>query len=291
MKLARNHEFRRQMVAQIVDYLSVLTALTVDELDLRTEGALKDALRSFDPPGVDSASFERRWQACGANLRAGPARIIMALDRAPTDLERIVQFLSERSNLDIRLLTISKFVEPRVGTLYVPTVLVSNEGEPAPRSSARPSAPPDPAALMEEWTARCGQEAADAWAALVEATGRSEFARHGHFPSGGPFMCVTSGSMDPVTALRQVDRRPLVRDQLHQGTVWDENQKAGEARERFRRTLVEQVPGVKPAGAAGRVEAPVVAFANRRDAVVEALSVLAQELAGAVSTRAEVGDV
>jgi hypothetical protein len=140
VKLARNGEARRQVVAQIVDYLSALTSLTVDELDARTEGALNDALRSFDPPAGDPGSFERRWQACGANLRAGLARIIVPLDSAPTDLERIVQFLSERSNLDIWLVTISKFVEPRVGTLYVPTVLVSNEGEPAPRPSARPSA-------------------------------------------------------------------------------------------------------------------------------------------------------
>lgn len=284
VKLARNGESRRQVVAQIVDYLSALTALTVDELDARTEGALKDALRSFDPPGGDPASFERRWQACGANLRAGLARIVVALDSAPTDLERIVQFLSERSNLDIRLVTISKFVEPRVGTLYVPTVLVSNEGEPAPRPSVRPTAPADPAAFMEEWAAVCGPEAADAWAALVDAARGSKFAGLDNFRWGCPYIYVTSGSMEPVKALRLVDRKPLVRDQLHQGSVWDGNQRAQEARERFRRTLVEQVPGAKPAGAAGRVEAPVVAAAARRDAVIEALSALAQGLAGAAST-------
>src|SRR5512146_3118769 len=144
VKLAHNGESRRQVIAQIVDYLSALTALTVDELDQQTEGALKVALKSFDPPDGDPAGFEGRWQACGANLRAGLARIIVALDSAPADLERIVQFLSERSNLDIRLVTISKFVEPRVGTLYVPAVLVSNEGGPPPRSSTRPSAPADP---------------------------------------------------------------------------------------------------------------------------------------------------
>jgi hypothetical protein len=179
-------------------------------------------------------------------------------------------------------LTISKFVEPRVGTLYVAAVLVSNEGGPPPRSSTRPSAPAGPAAFMEEWTEGCGREVADAWAALVEAAARSEFARLGHFPSGGPYINVASGSMEPVIALRLVDRKPLVRDQLHQGKVWEENQGAREARDRFRRTLVEQLPGAKPAGAAGRVEAPVVAFAERRDTVVKALSILAQELAGAV---------
>ena len=46
VKLARNGESRREVVAQIVDYLSALTELTVDELDLLVEGALYEPDKS-----------------------------------------------------------------------------------------------------------------------------------------------------------------------------------------------------------------------------------------------------
>ena len=42
------------------------------------------------------------------NLRAGLARYILVLDEVPTELRRIVLFLAKRSNLDIRLVEISK---------------------------------------------------------------------------------------------------------------------------------------------------------------------------------------
>ena len=58
VKLRRNVESRRAVVAQIVDYLSALTAMTVDELDDEVDGALEAALRSFDEEG-DEEGFER----------------------------------------------------------------------------------------------------------------------------------------------------------------------------------------------------------------------------------------
>jgi hypothetical protein len=42
VKLARNGESRRQVVAQAIDYLSSLTSLTVDELDALVNGKLKN---------------------------------------------------------------------------------------------------------------------------------------------------------------------------------------------------------------------------------------------------------
>ena len=138
VKLARNSESRRQIVAQIVDYLSSLTSLTVDELDSQVEGALEVALHSFGETEDESNRFERRWQAVGANLRAGLARIILVLDTLPADLERIVRFLSEHTNLDIRVVTVTKHEAGAVGTVFVPHVAVVAEGEPAPRPTQGP---------------------------------------------------------------------------------------------------------------------------------------------------------
>src|SRR5712692_5363765 len=49
VKLEANGQSRREVVAQAVDYLSSLTALTNDELDELTKGKLSAALRSFEP--------------------------------------------------------------------------------------------------------------------------------------------------------------------------------------------------------------------------------------------------
>lgn len=46
VKLSRNGQSRREIVAQIVDYLSSLTSLTVDEVDSEVDGALEQSLIS-----------------------------------------------------------------------------------------------------------------------------------------------------------------------------------------------------------------------------------------------------
>jgi hypothetical protein len=137
VKLARNGESRREVVAQVVDYVSALTSLTVDELNQRVGGSLEIALRSFDA-GSDIDEFDRPWQAVGANLRAGLARVVLVLDDVRPDLERIVRFLSDHSNLDVRLVTISKYAAQKVGILYVPRIIITAQGKPAPRPTSGP---------------------------------------------------------------------------------------------------------------------------------------------------------
>jgi hypothetical protein len=286
VKLARNGESRREVVAQIVDYLSALTTLTIDELDSEVDGKLEAALKSFDLP-ENRESFERRWQACGANLRAGLARIVVALDQAPADLQRIVLFLSERSNLDIRLVTISKFLEPRVGTLYVPSLLVTSEGEPSPRPSPRPPADAvSPDAFMAKWESTFGSDAAAAWRAFVEAVKRSGIAglELGHYRNGVPYIYLSNPSVGPLRVLRLNDKKPEVRDLLNTGSIWDANPRAAGGRERFRRTLTDNVRGAVVAGAAGRIYAPVRALEEQRHVVIRAISDLAKEIAVAAGT-------
>jgi hypothetical protein len=127
VKLARNGESRREVVAQVVDYVASLTQLTVDELDALVDGSLETALRSFDGEDAeDGSAFEKRWQAAGVNLRAGLARIVVAIDEAPDDLVRIVRFLAQHSNLDVRLVTVAKYSSATVGTIHVPQSIVAD---------------------------------------------------------------------------------------------------------------------------------------------------------------------
>ncbi|MEK9135815.1 MAG: hypothetical protein AAB393_01725, partial [Bacteroidota bacterium] len=124
VKLQRNAQARREVVAQAIDYLSALTARTVDELDDLVDGKLEDALRSFSDED-DEAAFDRRWRAIGANLRAGLARLVLALDAAPSSLERIVRFLAQNSSLDVQLITVHQYVTGKKAEVLVPHFSVS----------------------------------------------------------------------------------------------------------------------------------------------------------------------
>ncbi len=143
VKLEANGESRREVVAQAVDYLSALTTYTNDELDEATNGKLSFALRSFEPDTPQDV-FERRWAAVGANLRAGMARLLIAIDTAPIGLERIVRFLAESSELDIQLVAIERYTAQDTEEVVVPRFLVSagsTARKPAPSRSQE--APPD----------------------------------------------------------------------------------------------------------------------------------------------------
>lgn len=159
-KLARNPQSRREVVGQIVDYVSILTSLTVDELDNAVEGKLEMALRSFDSANADPKNFERRWQQVGTKLRAGQARYVIVIDEVPQDLERIIRFLIQRSELDIRLVQISRYPDPAGHDLYVPANIVDIAPEERPHTLGRVSTPPSPEfqAVLDAYSAMASPE-------------------------------------------------------------------------------------------------------------------------------------
>jgi hypothetical protein len=89
-------------------------------------GDLDKALRSFND-GDGGNEFERRWQAVGANLRAGLARLVIALDDAPASLERMVRFLAQNSELDVQLVAIERYAASEIGEVVVPRFVVGTE--------------------------------------------------------------------------------------------------------------------------------------------------------------------
>jgi hypothetical protein len=117
VKLERNAQARREVVAQAIDYLSALTSLTVDELDELVAGRLQQELEKLAPPGDDQA-VERLWRSVGTNLRAGKARLVVALDDAPPGLERIFRFLTDHASLDVQLVTVAQYPS-KAGRVFV----------------------------------------------------------------------------------------------------------------------------------------------------------------------------
>ena len=57
LKLARNNQSKREVVGQLVDYVSVLTSYTVDELDKAVGCALDSALRLFSTESDDESGI------------------------------------------------------------------------------------------------------------------------------------------------------------------------------------------------------------------------------------------
>ena len=159
-KLARNAQARREVVGQIVDYVSILTSMTVDELDNAVEGKLEEALRSFDSANADPKDFDRRWQQVGTRLRAGEARYVIVVDEVPPELERIIRFLIQRSELDIRLVQISRYPDTDGHDLYVPSNIVDMPLAERPRTGGRVSTPPVPEfqAVLDAYSAIASSE-------------------------------------------------------------------------------------------------------------------------------------
>jgi hypothetical protein len=158
VKLALNDDARRKVVAQAIDYLSSLTELTVDELDKTVGGKLGDALMRLADD--DPEEFDRLWDLVGTNLRAGRARLVVALDEAPASLERIFRFLAHNSKLDVQLLTLQRYSSD-LGDVVVPQIRVNPATE--RRSTGHSQASP-----LQELMA-----AVDAYNASVPADARA----------------------------------------------------------------------------------------------------------------------
>jgi hypothetical protein len=118
VKLARNAQSRREVVAQAFDYVADLSNLTFEELDDIVDGALAGALQEL--VGLEQSPLVRKQ--CATNLRAGRLRLVVAVDSAGDDLIRIVRYITDHSDIDVRLVCISKFDG---GKILVPRILVS----------------------------------------------------------------------------------------------------------------------------------------------------------------------
>ena len=133
VKLSRNPQSRREVIAQVFDYAATLTDWTVDELNSQTEGSLEEALRSLSDG--DDTNFKTRWQSTGTNLRAGMVRVVVAVDEQTEDLSRIISFINDHSDLDVRLTVVKKYRDPSGDTVFSSTTPVLSEDNLAPSSA------------------------------------------------------------------------------------------------------------------------------------------------------------
>jgi len=139
VKLAKNAESRREIVAQIFDYISSITQFTVDELDELTENLLQTAIKTLSDK---SKSPEQIWKLCSKNLRAGDVRVVLAIDKAPVELVRIVRFVNDKSVLDVRLVEFQKFSDNKNKAIIVPNFIVIGESKTVVKEKRQKRLPP-----------------------------------------------------------------------------------------------------------------------------------------------------
>ena len=115
IKLAKNSEARRAIVAQVLAYAAALHGMTVEQLEkgplarhLRDSGYadILGAVVAQDQEGViDRESFDR---SLAHHLDSGRFRLVFVLDESPEELVRLIGYLEHiASELQIDLVTVS----------------------------------------------------------------------------------------------------------------------------------------------------------------------------------------
>lgn len=146
VKLARNAEARRTIVAQVLDYAASLQGYATEDLE---RGPLSRHLANLGcstileaaqnaSADIDGDAFAERLQAC---LDTGHFRLVLALDRATPDLGRMAAYLDAVTveTLAIDLITVE--IHDVNGTLAASAQRVSPDlSETAPTAAAAPRA-------------------------------------------------------------------------------------------------------------------------------------------------------
>lgn len=101
VKRSTNSQIRREVVGQMLEYAAnAVVYWPIDALIRRFEESCasrslnpEQELHNFLGPEVDVGQF---WQLVKTNLQAGHVRMIFVADQIPTELQRIVEFLSSQ---------------------------------------------------------------------------------------------------------------------------------------------------------------------------------------------------
>jgi hypothetical protein len=189
IKLRKNAETRRAVVAQVLTYAAYLKGLGVLELERtlrshldRVEArSILDLVRKSDQSQeVEEAEFS---EGLAESLTAGAFRLVLVLDEAPSELVRLIGYLEGiSSGVVLDLVTVSAYEAGPEQLLVPQRVDPEHPGELTPAAGAARSAPKsrrevDGSAAFEEAIARAPEPARSelqrllGWARGLEAEG------------------------------------------------------------------------------------------------------------------------
>jgi len=235
VKLAKNRQARREVVGQIIDYVSDITSLTVDELDDAVDGALSEALMSLSGDS-QTVEYERIWKAVGTNLRAGLVRYIIVVDEVPDDLERIVRFLVLHSNLDIRLIRIQRYHDMSGQHILVPSNVIDVMAMDRPAEVGKAGPSPELLAVLESYSKICDPAYPAGGKApryrQIKVPGWPRGIHYEFMKTGDSIMVDLHIEMKDSSTITPAVKELVaeLRDTLPQGTVWDSSWSKGRGR-------------------------------------------------------------
>ena len=102
VKLARNSQSRREVIAQIIDYVSTLSEYSYYELDKATNNALSNVVNNLENSNELPRIIEN-------NIKSGTIRLIIAVDDANDNLRKLTRFMSDHTDFDLNLIEIKKY--------------------------------------------------------------------------------------------------------------------------------------------------------------------------------------
>lgn len=304
-KLSTNRECRRDVLAQILEYdHSVQTSLSLDDLPDNVSDWVED-YRDDIRRGMRTGDF--LLIICGDAIDRSLMNLVRSyVDRLdPSNLSDLVliemaifsdgethvlvPYVAAGTERAVRDLTVRVEIQAANGVpLEIGKIRADETPEEGRRRPRRERVVIPPEIFMKEWEEACGPDATKDWRTFVEAVDRSAVVglEWSNYPGGAPYLYLSNTSVGSVGVLRLTDKKPIVRDLMNR-SIWNSDQKAREARQTFRKALLDQVPGAALSGVGGeddhpkrakRVIASVKAVADQRDAVIKAISNLAAEL-------------
>ena len=148
VKLARNPQSRREVLAQIFDYISELSSYSYYELNDATNGALEKTISSFD-------NYAELPRLIEDNLKNGIVRLIIAVDESNDGLKRLAEFVARHTDFRIDLVEVKKYLNGE-NYFYGSNMVVQSSYQTAAERSSRGSNPntnPLLKAANEAWDA------------------------------------------------------------------------------------------------------------------------------------------
>ena len=111
VKLKANSESHREVIGQLLDYLSSLSRLNFEIINKNTNGKLEEIALSFLPD--QTSDIRKKWlnefrTKFDSNLRTHRIRGIIVIDDVPLDLLKTFHYLNDPSPQDYRLVTIQR---------------------------------------------------------------------------------------------------------------------------------------------------------------------------------------
>ena len=148
LKRASDTRLRREVVRQMLDYAANATAYwnpgrlaeafskTAEEAGQEADVVLSGVLVGATP----SVDF---WGTVDANFKAGSIKLVFVADTIPRELARIIEFMNEQMEADVRGVELRWFESPSNGLLTLtPRIIGETERAQANKSNGRSALPP-----------------------------------------------------------------------------------------------------------------------------------------------------